>query len=220
MADPTTVVLVHGAWHGAWCWEKVVPLLDDAGVSAVAVELPLTSFADDVRAVTSALDAAGDGAVLCGHSYGGAVITQAGNHPATTHLVYLAAFACDEGESPAATAPDTPMPSTDLADALRIDDGWATLAPDRVIAGFYHDCDPADADAALARLRPSTWTASPRPSVRQRGERSRRPMSCARSIRRCIPSCNSSWRRAAVTRSNGPPRTRRSSIVPTSSRPC
>jgi pimeloyl-ACP methyl ester carboxylesterase len=154
MTDGATVVLVHGAWHGAWCWEKVVPLLDDAGVRSVALDLPFTSLHDDVRATTDALDKLDGRVVLCGHSYGGAVITEAGHHSAVDHLVYLAAFACDEGESPSETAVDTPLPTTDLGKAFRIDAGWVTLAPELVVDAFFHDCDRADTDGALARLRP------------------------------------------------------------------
>jgi pimeloyl-ACP methyl ester carboxylesterase len=80
MADDPTVVLVHGAWHGAWCWEKVTPQLDEAGVAWMAVDLPFTSFEDDVAATRAAIDSAGGPVVLCGHSYGGAVITEAGGH--------------------------------------------------------------------------------------------------------------------------------------------
>ncbi len=151
---PATVVLVHGAWHGGWCWEKVIPLLTDAGVEAAAVDLPLTSFHDDVAATRALLDSAAAPVVLCGHSYGGAVVTEAGNHSAVEHLVYITAFACDEGESPANTAPDTPMPSTDLGDALDIVDDRATLRRDGAIKGLYHDCDPDDVERALAQLRP------------------------------------------------------------------
>lgn len=156
MTDPATVVLVHGAWHGAWCWEKVVPLLERDGIRVVAIHLPLTSLHDDVRATADALDRIDGRGVLCGHSYGGAVITGAGDHPAVEHLVYLTAFACDEGESPSATAVDTPLPSTDLPDALAFnDDGTiVSLKPDSAVKGLYHDCDPVDVDAALARLRP------------------------------------------------------------------
>jgi pimeloyl-ACP methyl ester carboxylesterase len=147
-----TIVLVHGAWHGAWCWEKVVPLLDQMDVRSVAIDLPLTSLHDDADATTAAIDAVGGPVVLCGHSYGGAVITEAGRHPAVEHLVYITAFACDEGESPANIAPG--VPGTDLADALVIDGGTAVLTRDGAIKGLYHDCDPADVEAALARLRP------------------------------------------------------------------
>jgi pimeloyl-ACP methyl ester carboxylesterase len=71
------VVLVHGAWHGAWCWDGVVAALTRAGVDADAVELPLTSYADDVAVARCAIDGAGPGCVVCGHSYGGLVISSA-----------------------------------------------------------------------------------------------------------------------------------------------
>ena len=155
MGETKTVVLVHGAWHGPWCWEKVVPLLDEQGVAVEAVDLPMTSFDDDVAATKAVLDRVEGDVVLCGHSYGGAVVTNAGNHPKVAHIVYLTAFACDADESPAATAPGVDLPATDLASAFVIaDDGTATIAPDLVVNGFYHDCDPADAADAAARLRP------------------------------------------------------------------
>ena len=155
MSDEKTVVLVHGAWHGAWCWDKVVALLGEQGVAVETFDLPMTSFEDDVAATKAALDAVEGDAVLCGHSYGGAVITNAGNHPKVAHLVYLTAFACDADESPSATATGENLPATDLASAFVIaDDGTATIAPDLVVDGFYHDCDEADAADAAARLRP------------------------------------------------------------------
>ena len=155
MGEDKQVVLVHGAWHGAWCWEKVVPLLAARGVAVTTFDLPLTSYDDDVAATNAVLQRAGGSVVLCGHSYGGAVITGAGHHPSVEHLVYLTAFACDEGESPAATATDADLPATDLASALEVhDDGTATVNPAMVVDGFYHDCDAADADAAAQRLRP------------------------------------------------------------------
>jgi len=151
-----TVVLVHGAWHGAWCWEKVTPLLDEAGVGWSAVELPHTSFEDDVAATCKAIDGTAGPVVLCGHSYGGAVITEAGHEPNVERLVYLAAFACDEGESPASTAPDAGVPSTDLANAFVIDEDTGTIAVDEASAPavLFHDCAPEDVEAALGRLRP------------------------------------------------------------------
>jgi len=151
-----TVVLVHGAWHGAWCWEKVTPLLDDAGIAHVAVELPLTAFEDDVAATCNAVDAVSGPVLLCGHSYGGAVITEAGHEPNVERLVYLAAFACDEGESPASTAPDAGVPSADLDGALIIseDDGVIAVKLDEAATVLFHDCAPEDVEAALKRLRP------------------------------------------------------------------
>ena len=167
MGDSKTVVLVHGAWHGAWCWEKVVPVLESNGVPAIAVELPLTSLSDDIDATRRALDdVPAGGAVLCGHSYGGMVVTGAGHHPAADHLVFLTAFACDEGESPAATAVGVDLPATDLLNALQIsDDGTiVSITPDGAVKGFYHDCDQADVDAALARLRPMRFECLTTPS--------------------------------------------------------
>jgi pimeloyl-ACP methyl ester carboxylesterase len=150
----STVVLVHGAWHGAWCWDKVVARLDAAGVPSVAIDLPLTSLADDVAATQRAIDAAGGPVVLTGHSYGGVVISEAGNHPAVQHLVFVCALAVDSGRS-AAHAVEVDLPSTDLGDALQFaDDGTVTLEPSSIEPAFYADCDRADVDAAIARLRP------------------------------------------------------------------
>src|SRR5207302_1944698 len=104
-----SVVLVHGAWHGSWCWGRVMPLLRDAGVDTTAVDLPsrsdpLGDLHGDAAHVRSVLDASAGEVVLVGHSYGGAVITGAGTHDAVAHLVYLCAFALDKGESCMAAA--------------------------------------------------------------------------------------------------------------------
>lgn len=159
MSDSKTVVLVHGAWHGGWCWDKVVRLLDDRGVAAATVDLPFTSYDDDVKATTEVLNGVDGPVVLCGHSYGGAVITGAGHHPSVTHLVYLTAFANDEGESLIATATDEALPSTDLGSALVIDDDqMVTVADDKKVEAFYHDCAAGDAVEAIARLRPTSMS--------------------------------------------------------------
>ena len=73
----TRIVLVHGAWHGAWCWDGVLAELRDRKIDAVAVELPFTGFEDDVDVVRSAIGSASEGVVVCAHSYGGAVVSQA-----------------------------------------------------------------------------------------------------------------------------------------------
>ncbi len=93
------VVLVHGAWHGAWCWDLVVDELAALGVSAVAVELPLTGLGADVEEVRAAVTQAGPGAVVVGHSYGGLVISLAASGSSTVgRLVYLAALMLDAGD--------------------------------------------------------------------------------------------------------------------------
>lgn len=95
-----TVPLVHGAWHCRWCWERVTALLSKAGIASVAVDLPghgddagplgdLHADADRVRRV---LDPPAGPVELAGHSYGGAVITDAGAHPAVARRVYLTAL--------------------------------------------------------------------------------------------------------------------------------
>jgi len=152
MADTTRVVLVHGGWHGAWCWERVMPLLDAAGVEATAIDLPFTGLEGDTTAVRAVLDRLEGPAVLCGHSYGGAVITGAGEHPVVRHLIYLAAFLLDETETLVSFAGDAE--GSALLRALRIaDDGSTTIDAADAVEAFYHDCPAADAHAAVARLR-------------------------------------------------------------------
>lgn len=106
LADGATVVLVHGAWTGGWIWDRVVPLLDETGVPAVAVDLPSCGadgrhgLQDDTAVVRAALDGIAGEIVLCGHSYGGMVITGAAvGHERVVRLVYLCAFMPAEGES-------------------------------------------------------------------------------------------------------------------------
>src|SRR6185295_13679671 len=94
-----TVVLVHGAFADGSSWDEVIPLLQAQGLNVVAVQNPLTSLADDVAATTRAIEAQSGTVVLVGHSWGGTVITEAGNNAKVSALVYVAAFAPDEGQS-------------------------------------------------------------------------------------------------------------------------
>jgi pimeloyl-ACP methyl ester carboxylesterase len=159
-----TVVLVHGAWHGAWCWEPVFPLLDAASVPLIAVDLPSVAYADatlhdDADYVRGALDSIDGEVVLVGHSYGGGVISEAGVHASVAHLVYLTAFALDVGESAqenALTGGDEP---NDLIPALAFGDGVITIKPEGATAAFFHDCTPEVAQAAIDRLRPMSLAA-------------------------------------------------------------
>jgi len=96
--DAPTVVIAHGAWIDATGWREVIALLQFKGVNVVAVQNPLTSLADDVDAVSRAINQLSGPVVLVGHGYGGTVITQAGNHSRVAALVYAAAFAPDSGE--------------------------------------------------------------------------------------------------------------------------
>ena len=157
-----TVVLVHGAWHGAWCWEPVVDLLAAAGIPVVALDLPghgtssapLTDLHGHGDAVREALDAIEGPVILVGHSYGGAAITDAGTHSAVVHLVYLTAFALDAHES-VITNDLAGGEHAELASAIELH-ADATLTVDPVRAGdiFYADCDPALIPGFVARLVP------------------------------------------------------------------
>ena len=108
MTERSTVVLVHGAWHGAWCWDEVVSRLSGDGLAVVTVDLPSVSSGgdlyDDARALRQVLDDTPGDKVVVGHSYGGIVITEgAAGAEGVRHLVYLTAFMLDEGESLLAT---------------------------------------------------------------------------------------------------------------------
>lgn len=170
MADPrspATVVLVHGAFHGAWCWERVVPLLEARGVPVVAIDLPghggdraapgdLYSHADALHAVLEGLDGP---VVVVGHSYGGAVISDgASGVPAVAHLVYLAALVADAGETVAAVMPGAVADGEDVSQvsgAMGADaDGFLVIDPQRAGSAFYADCSPEDVEFAVARLSP------------------------------------------------------------------
>src|SRR5216683_2050533 len=92
-------VIVHGAWADGSSWAKVIPLLQAKGLHVVAVQNPLTSLADDVAATKRAIAAQDGPVLLVGHSYGGVVITEAGNDAKVAGLVYVAAFAPDAGQN-------------------------------------------------------------------------------------------------------------------------
>ena len=100
MTDKPSIILVHGFWGGAAHWSKVIVELARRGHTALqAVELPLTSLANDAERTRKMIAQQAGPVLLVGHSYGGAVITQAGNQPNVVGLVYIAAFAPDAGES-------------------------------------------------------------------------------------------------------------------------
>ncbi|MGP0093751.1 MAG: alpha/beta fold hydrolase [Xanthobacteraceae bacterium] len=105
------VVLVHGAFADGSGWEPVAKILKNDGYKVSVVQHPETSYADDQKYTKAAIDAMGGPVVLVGHSYGGSVITEAGNHPNVKALVYIAAFALDAGESCASIEQGLPQAS-------------------------------------------------------------------------------------------------------------
>nr|WP_296248959.1 alpha/beta hydrolase [uncultured Stenotrophomonas sp.] len=132
------VVLVHGFWGGAAHWARVILALRGLGYQDIrAVENPLTSLADDAERTRKMVAQIDGPVVLVGHSYGGAVITQAGNLPNVKALVFIAAFAPDAGESPGGI---TQQHLPDAAPNLAPDsDGYLWLKPDKFHESFCQD---------------------------------------------------------------------------------
>jgi pimeloyl-ACP methyl ester carboxylesterase len=105
------VVLVHGAFADGSGWEAVAKILEKDGYTVSVAQPPETSYADDQKCTKAAIDAMGGPVVLVGHSYGGSIITEAGNNPNVAALVYIAAFALDEGDSCASIEQALPQAS-------------------------------------------------------------------------------------------------------------
>ena len=144
-AEPTTVVLVHGAFADGSSWSEVIPLLQAAGLNVVAVQNPLTSLADDVAVTRRAMDMQKGPIVLVGHSWGGAVITEAGDHEQVKALVYVAAFAPSPGEKIGELGKDYPAPPG-LANPIVDAEGFLTLSPETVAQHFAQDVSPEQAN--------------------------------------------------------------------------
>jgi len=110
-ASIKNVVLVHGAFADGSGWEAVAKILEKDGYTVSVAQPPETSYADDQKYTKAAIDAMGGPVVLVGHSYGGSIISEAGNDPNVAALVYIAAFALDEGESCASIEQALPQAS-------------------------------------------------------------------------------------------------------------
>jgi pimeloyl-ACP methyl ester carboxylesterase len=155
MAKITNVVLVHGAWADGTAWSKVIPKLLASGLNPVAVQLPLTSLADDVAVVKRAVELLEGPVMLVGHSYGGVVITEAGLESKVERLLYVAGFAPDSGESAGgllASAPPTPLATGLAPDAY----GFLKLTKDGVFNGFAQDLSEAEKTMILVTQAPTS----------------------------------------------------------------
>ncbi len=136
------VVLVHGAFADGSGWEAVAKKLEKDGYTVSVAQPPETSYADDQKYTKAAIDAMGGPVVLVGHSYGGSIITEAGNDTNVSALVYIAAFALDEGESCASIEQAVPQASK----AFKPDsNGNWWIEQDQFAADFAADIPPAEA---------------------------------------------------------------------------
>jgi pimeloyl-ACP methyl ester carboxylesterase len=147
----TTVVLIHGGWQSAACWDLVRAELSKDGIASVAPQLPMTSTLDvDAAVVRETLDGLGDDAVVVAHSWGGSPVTLgASGAPNLKHVIYLAAIMIEAGR-PAVVD----MRLLPPVDAVRIYPDHAVLVPEFAFATMYHDCDPRIAAEYTAQLRP------------------------------------------------------------------
>ncbi len=150
-----TVVLVHGAFHGSGYWAPTLKGLADLGINALAPDLPgrgadtrpQPDLLGDIAALTEVLDGVPGPIVLVGHSYGGAVVTGAGLHPNVEHVVVLAGYLLEEGETINTAGVVGEVEGIDhtgrpnLRDALSIEDGVATILPEPARPIFYSDFD-------------------------------------------------------------------------------
>jgi pimeloyl-ACP methyl ester carboxylesterase len=135
------VVLVHGGFVDGSGWEPVHRALRSDGFMVGIVQNPTISLADDVKATRRVVAAQNGPVILVGHSYGGAVITEAGNDPKVVGLVYIAAFAPDKGESVSTLIKDPP-PGAPVPPILPPQDGYLLLDKGKFAASFAADVDP------------------------------------------------------------------------------
>jgi pimeloyl-ACP methyl ester carboxylesterase len=154
MQTVKNIVLVHGAWADGSSWSKVIPLLQAKGLHVACAQNPLSSIDDDVASTNRLINAQDGPVLLVGHSYGGAVITVAGDNPKVSGLVYVAAFAPDKGETLAGMGePYGKTPG--LAEVRAIADGYLMLTAKGVSEDFAQDLSPEEKNNMVATQGPT-----------------------------------------------------------------
>jgi pimeloyl-ACP methyl ester carboxylesterase len=138
------IVLVHGGFVDGSGWQGVYNILKKNGYNVSVVQNPTISLEDDVAVTKRTLEAQDGPTILVGHSYGGAVITEAGTHPKVAGLVYITAFAPDKGESVASLIKDPP-PGAPVPPILPPQEGYLFLDKAKFPASFAADVDPEEA---------------------------------------------------------------------------
>jgi pimeloyl-ACP methyl ester carboxylesterase len=181
MTDPV-VVLVHGAWHGAWSWAALQAELDRRGVPSIAIDLPghgastlpLGDLHGDAQHVADVLDVLARPVLLVGHSYGGAVVTEAAvRSDHVRGLVYLAAFALEAGEAVRDLSRAVPRDTLLRGASIPRDDGTSVLDPVACAAGDLRQLSagggrrraPPGRTAAATPRSPRPTTGNPRPGI-------------------------------------------------------
>ena len=152
-SKPVSIVLVHGAFVDASGWRKVYENLSQDGYEVLVVQNSAVTFAQDVERTKGVIAEASHPVVLVGHSYGGAVITEAGSEEKVVSLVYLAAFVPKAGESVFDLASQE-VPGAEKAPLLPPKDGFIKIDPQKFAAAFSADIDPAEAQFMAAAQRP------------------------------------------------------------------
>jgi pimeloyl-ACP methyl ester carboxylesterase len=150
------ILLVHGAWADGSSWSKVIPLLKAKGLKVTAVQLPLTSLTEDVATVKRAFALEDGPFLLIGHSYGGTVITEAGNDPKVAGLVFVAAFAPDNGQTTLQLITANPTP---VGAELRPTDGFFKLSAKGVFEDFGPDLPEVERKVLFATQGPTAGAA-------------------------------------------------------------
>src|ERR1700747_2363477 len=150
MTDLPNIVLIHGAWADGSCWSDVIQNLQAKGYDVTAPQFPLTSLDRDVARLRQILNRLSGPTIVAGHSYGGQIMTALGaDAPNVVALVYISAFALDEGESLGALLGAGP-PTPALAHLIVDEQGFAWLPEDDFVAHFASDVEPAKARVMYA----------------------------------------------------------------------
>jgi pimeloyl-ACP methyl ester carboxylesterase len=169
--NPFNIVLVHGGFVDGSGWEGVYKILTKDGYTVSVVQNPTISLADDVAATKRIIAVQNGPVVLVGHSYGGVVITEAGNDPKVMGLVYITAFAPDKGES-VSTLIKNPPPGAPVPPILPPQDGYLFLDKAKFPASFAGDVDKERA-AFMADKSHGVWARSAERSASRLGRPSR-----------------------------------------------
>lgn len=154
-----TVVLVHGAWHGPWCWEPLLPYLEAAGLAVLCPALPSAGetpagLAEDAAHIGAVVRSISGPVLLCGHSYGGMVLSATHTGRADIRrLFYLCAYMTEAGESLESSLRNAGERRPGHW-VRRLPDGRTQVDAARAAALFYADCPGASQDWAIDRLRP------------------------------------------------------------------